>query len=125
MAKPLVVVTRAVPGEVELPGAEVRILGNEKPERGSVLEAVRGASVVISMYTDAVDREFLSAAGPSLRAVCNHAVGIENIDVRAAQERGVIVTNTPNAVTEGTADMAWLLIMAVARRLIEADRYAR
>lgn len=125
MSKPLVVVTRAVPGEVEIPGAEVRVLGNQKPAREEVLRAIRGACVVISMYTDKVDAEFLAAAGDGLKGVCNHAVGIENIDVGACRERGVIVTNTPNAVTEGTADMAWLLIMAVARRLVEADRYAR
>jgi glyoxylate reductase len=57
--------------------------------------------------------------------VCNYAVGVDNIDLTACKARGVIVTNTPNAVTEGTADMAWALILAVARRVVEADRFAR
>jgi len=72
-----------------------------------------------------VDRELLDAAGPGLKAVCNFAVGTDNIDLKACRERGVVVTNTPNAVTEGTADMAWALMLAVARRLIPADRFAR
>jgi glyoxylate reductase len=125
MAQPLVVVTRATPGEVAIPGARVVQLGDDKQPREAVLKAIRGATVIVSMYTDKVDAEYLDAAGAQLRGVCNHAVGYENIDLRACKDRGVIVTNTPGAVTEGTADMAWLLIMASARRLIEADRYAR
>jgi glyoxylate reductase len=77
------------------------------------------------MYTDAVDTEFFDAAGPNLRIVAQHAVGYENIDLAGARKRGVMITNTPNAVTEGTADLAWLLILAVSRRLVEADSYAR
>ncbi|HYF13565.1 MAG TPA: D-glycerate dehydrogenase [Phycisphaerales bacterium] len=123
--KPLVVVTREVPGEVSVPGARVRMLGAERPPRADVLEAVRGATAVVTMYSDKVDAEFLDAAGPSLRVVSNFAVGFENIDLALCASRGVVVTNTPDAVTEGTADLAWLLVMAVARRLIEADRYAR
>lgn len=81
--------------------------------------------MVVSVYFDKVDGEFLDAAGSRLRGVCNYAVGYDNIDIKECNRRSVIVTNTPHAVTEGTADMAWALILAVARRLVEADRFAR
>lgn len=77
------------------------------------------------MYTDLVDAELLDAAGDQLKVVCNFAVGYDNINISACKERGVVVCNTPDAVTEGTANLAWLLILATARRLVEADRYAR
>lgn len=120
-----VVVTRAIPGELVLDGARVCPGGESLPARDEVLERIAGAEVVVTMYTDRVDSEFLDAAGPGLRGVCNFAVGVDNIDLRACRSRGVVVTNTPKAVTEGTADLAWLLVLAAARRLIEADRYAR
>lgn len=122
---PRVAVTRKVPGEMVVPGARVEILGDGLPLRAAVLHFARGADVLVPMYTERVDTELLDAAGPGLRGVCNFAVGVNNVDLAACQARGIIVTNTPNVVTEGTADLAWLLILAVARRLIEADRYAR
>jgi len=122
---PVVAITRAIPGAVEVPGAEVRVLGDGLPTRADVLSFVRGASAVVSMFTDRVDAEFLDAAGPGLRGVANYAVGHDNIDLDECGRRGVAVSLTPDAVTEGTSNMAWLLIMACARRLIEADRYAR
>ncbi|GAB4385777.1 MAG: D-glycerate dehydrogenase [Phycisphaerales bacterium] len=120
-----VAVTRRVPGELVVPGAKVETLTDALPKREDVLRFARNADVLVCMYTEQVDEVLLDAAGPQLRGVCNFAVGVNNIDLAACQRRGVIVTNTPNAVTEGTADLAWLLILAVARRLIEADRYAR
>lgn len=124
-AQPTVVVTRAIPGELDLDGARVCPGSEALPERAAVLERIAGATVVVTMYTDRVDAAFLDAAGPGLRGICNFAVGVDNIDLDACRSRGVVVTNTPKAVTEGTADLAWLLVLAVARRLIEADRYAR
>lgn len=121
----VVVVTRRVPGEVRVPGAEVRVLSERGMTREALLRGVRGASVVVSMFSDRIDGEFLEAAGGSLKGVCNFAVGYDNIDLEACRRRGVMVTNTPHAVTEGTADLAWALILAVARRLVEADRFAR
>jgi len=120
-----VAITRAIPGVVDVPGAEVRALGDALPTRADVLGFVRGASAVVSMYTDRVDGAFLDAAGPGLRGVANYAVGHDNIDLDECRRRGVAVSLTPDAVTEGTSNMAWLLIMACARRLIEADRFAR
>lgn len=90
-----------------------------------MLERIAGASIVVTMFTDRVDEEFLDAAGPGLKGVCQFAVGVDNIDVELCRSRGVAVANTPHAVTEGTADLAWTLILAVARRLVPADRYAR
>ena len=101
------------------------MLGDAITPREQVLQAIAGASVVVTMFSDTVDEAFLEAAGPSLRGVCNFAVGYNNIDVAACVRRGVQVTNTPDAVTEGTADCAWMLILAVARRLVEAERHVR
>ncbi len=124
--RPMVVVTREVTGVVDVPGAEVR-MGRDTPRLGreELLAFVKGASVVVSMYHDQVDAEFLDAAGPGLKGVCNYAVGYENIDVPLCTRRGVVVTNTPDAVTEGTANMAVALMLAVARRVAEGDRFVR
>lgn len=122
---PIVAVTRATPGAVEIPGMQVRQLGDAQPSSEELLACVRGATAVISMYTDRVDAELLDAAGRDLRVVANHAVGVDNIDLQACSDRQVVVANTPDAVTEGTADMAWALLLAVARRLVEGDRFAR
>lgn len=120
-----IVTTRQLPGMVNVPGASVAPGPHERPSRQQVLDLVRGADAVVTMFSDKVDAEFLDAAGPQLKIVANFAVGFENIDVGLCASRGVVASNTPNAVTEGTADLAWLLILATARRLIEADRYAR
>jgi glyoxylate reductase len=93
--------------------------------RAELLEFVKGASVVVSMFHDKVDAEFLKAAGPQLKGVCNFAVGFDNIDLGACEAAGVRVTNTPDAVTEGTANIAWALLLAVARRVCEGDRFVR
>lgn len=122
---PIVAVTRTTPGLVEIPGCEIRQLGDAQPTREQSLGVVRGASGLISMMSDRVDAELLDAAGGSLRVVANHAVGFDNVDLDACRERGVVVCNTPDAVTEGTADMAWALLLGVARRLVEGDRFAR
>jgi len=123
---PIVAVTRATPGgDLSVPGAVVRQLGEDLPTREDLLRHVRGASVIVSMYMDGVDRELLDAAGPKVRGVCNFAVGFNNIDLALCRERGIVVTNTPDAVTEGTANIALLLLLACARRLVEADRFAR
>jgi len=95
------------------------------PTREQLLGFVPGLSGLVTMYTDPVDDELLDAAGEQLKVVCNFAVGHDNINISACKSRGIVVCNTPDAVTEGTANIAWLLILATARRLIEADRYAR
>lgn len=123
---PIVAICRRLPGTIALPGAEVRQNAADRAFTRDELHAfVKGAAVLITWVSERVDAALLDAAGPSLRAVCNFAVGTDNIDLPACQQRGVLVTNTPDAVTEGTADLAWTLILATARRLVEADRFAR
>jgi glyoxylate reductase len=93
--------------------------------RRQLLDFVAGSTVLVTWVSERVDAELLDAAGPGLRGVCQFAVGLDNVDLAECRRRGVLVTNTPGAVTEGTADMAWSLILAVARRLNVADRFAR
>ena len=88
-----------------------------------LLGRLKGKQGLICQSTDPVDDEVLST--PGLQVVSNVAVGYNNIDVAAAKRRGVVVTNTPDVLTETTADFAWALLMAAARRVVEADRYAR
>lgn len=120
-----IAVSRTIPGTLSIPNAAVEVLGDDLPGRAEMLAFVQGADILVTMYSERVDDELLEASGPGLRGVCNFAVGVNNIDIEACTKRGILVSNTPDAVTEGTADMAWLLVMAVARRLIESDRYAR
>jgi glyoxylate reductase len=93
--------------------------------RGELLEVVRGRDAIVTMLTEKVDAEFLTAAGPQLKIVANHAVGFDNIDVAACTEAGVLATNTPEVLTETTADTAFALLMASARRLGEGERLLR
>jgi glyoxylate reductase len=86
---------------------------------------VKGADIAVTLLHDKVDDAFLDAAGDQLRAVCNVAVGFDNIDVPAATNRGVLVTNTPAVLTEATADLAMTLILAVTRRIGEGERLIR
>jgi glyoxylate reductase len=95
------------------------------PPRDELLRAVAGCEGVLTLLTDRVDDEFLDAAGPQLKVVSNYAVGFDNVDVPACTARGIPVGNTPGVLTETTADLAFALMMAAARRLPEGDRYVR
>ena len=99
--------------------------GDGRPPRAEVLKRVAGKDALIPLLTERVDNELLDAAGPSLRIVANVAVGYDNIDLPVCTARGVAVTNTPGVLDETTADLAWALLMAVARRVVEGDRLAR
>lgn len=95
-------------------------------DRPELLDAVRGARAVVTTPPDRpIDDEVLDAAGDQLVIVSNFAVGVDNIDVAAAHRRGIIVGHTPDAVTEPTADIAWLLLLGAARRVREGERLAR
>ena len=92
--------------------------------RPELIARLRGKDGLICHIVSAIDDEVLAAA-PTVKVVANVAVGYNNIDVAAARRRGVVVTNTPDVLTETTADFAWALLMAAARRVVEADRYVR
>ena len=93
--------------------------------RSELLAAVVDAHVLVTLLTEKVDEEVLAAAGSQLRAVCNVAVGFNNIDIAACTARGVRVTNTPGVLTDATADIAIALILMVTRRLGEGERVIR
>lgn len=84
-----------------------------------------GVRALLTVLSDRIDGAVMDAAGPDLRVVANCAVGFDNIDLAAAAERGIVVTNTPDVLTEATADLAWALLMATARRIVEGDRFVR
>ena len=92
--------------------------------REELLEAVQGKDALISMLSDQVDAELMDA-GAGLKVIANYAVGFNNIDVQAATERKIPVCNTPDVLTNASADFAWTLLMAAARRLIEGDAMTR
>lgn len=129
---PRVFITRALPEagvallRRELQSVQLDVYeGDSAIPRATLLARVRGCSAILPLLTDAIDAETLDAAGPSLRIVANYAVGYNNIDVDAATERGVAVTNTPDVLTDATADLAWALLMAAARRIPESERFLR
>jgi len=92
--------------------------------KAELLARLKGKDGLVCHIVSAIDDEVLAAA-PTLKVVANVAVGYNNIDVAVARRRGVVVTNTPDVLTETTADFAWALLMAAARRVVEADHFAR
>ena len=125
-----VLVTRRIPeAGLDLLGRE---LGRFDLHRGpgplprkELLRRVRGRDGVLCLLTDRMDAEAMDAAGPRLRAISNFAVGYDNVDIAEATRRGIVVTNTPGVLTEATAEMAWALLFAAARRVPESDRFLR
>ena len=127
--KPTVYITRKLDDEVVKPLQEkfdVRMWESEsdKVPREVLLAEVTEADALWSVTADSIDREVLTA-GTKLKIVANMAVGYNNIDLEAAKERGVIVTNTPGVLTETTADLAFGLLLATARRMMEAENDVR
>jgi len=94
------------------------------PTRDELLAGVQGKQALLCLLTERIDGELLDAA-PTLRIVANLAVGYDNVDVAAAHERGVVVTNTPDVLTDATADLTWALILSAARRVVEGDTLVR
>jgi len=124
-----VFVTRPLPapgiGLLSDSGFEVRSNPEDRPlSREALLAGVREADALVCMLSDRIDRELLDSA-PMLKVVANYAVGYDNIDVGAARERGIEVTNTPGVLTEATADLAWALLLAAARNLGAGERMVR
>jgi glyoxylate reductase len=127
--RPSVFVSRVIPEEgLAAIRAECEIdlwKDDLPPPREQLLRRVAGCDGVLTLLTDRVDDEFLDAAGKKLRVVSNYAVGFDNVDVAACARRGIPVGNTPGVLTETTADLAWALLMAAARRIPEGSRYVR
>ena len=127
MSKPKVFVTRAIPQkgfELIQEFCEVDLWQSElPPTRDELVEHVRGVEGLLCLLTDKIDGEVMDEAEPQLKVVSNHAVGFDNIDVNAATARKIPVGNTPSVLTDATADFAFALLMAVARRIPEAERY--
>ncbi len=128
-ARPRVFVARRIPDEglsAVVAACDADVWPDElPPPRDELLRRVAGCDGILTLLTDRVDDELLDAAGSRLRVVSNYAVGFDNVDVAACARRGVAVGNTPGVLTETTADLAWALLMAAARRLPEGDRYVR
>jgi glyoxylate reductase len=128
-ARPPVLVTRRLPQEaldqIEAQCEMTLYQGEGAMPRDQLLAEVAGKAGAITLLTDRVDDEFLDAAGPALRIVANYAVGFDNIDVGACTRHGVLASNTPEVLTETTADIAFILMMAAARRIADGDRFLR
>ena len=129
MTKPRVLVTRIIPDEGLDPvreACDVDLWEEElPPSRDELLRRVDGIDGLLSLLTDTVDDELLDAAGAQLKVVSNFAVGFDNIDVAACTRRRIPAGNTPGVLTETTADLAFALLMAAARRVPEAVDYVR
>jgi glyoxylate reductase len=121
--KPLVVITRKLPERVETRMRELfdaQLNLDDKPmSQAELIAAMQAADVLVPTVTDRIDSEAIGQAGSRLKLIANFGTGIDNIDVPAAVQRGITVTNTPGVLTEDTADMTMALILAVPRRLTE------
>jgi glyoxylate reductase len=128
--KPRVYVTRRLPDAILdriRQHADVACFDQEDVPvpRATLLESVRGVDGILTMLTDRVDAELFEAAGPQLKVVANMAVGYDNVALEDARRFGVAVTNTPDVLTETTADLVFALILATARRVVEAEKFLR
>ena len=124
-------VTRKIPGEalekLKVGGNEVVISEFDRPLTGEELvEKVKGIDGLLCLLTDRVDGDLMDAAGPQLKIISNYAVGFDNLDVKAATDRGIVIANTPSdEVNEAVAEHTWALILSLARRIVEADESTR
>ncbi len=129
MSRPSVYVTRMIPPENidELRRHfDVEVNPDDRAlTREELKGKLKGRDGVVSLLTDTIDGDVLDAAGPQLRIVANYAVGFNNFDLAAATERGVILTNTPGVLDDATATLTLTLLLATARRVVEADEYLR
>jgi len=129
MEKPIVYVTRRIPdaGLKKLQELfEVKVHeGQMPPTHEELMREVKGVDALLPLLTDKIDAEVMDAAGKKLKVIANYAVGFNNINVKAATDRGILVTNTPGVLTETTADLTWALLMAISRRIVEADKFLR
>ncbi len=126
--QPEILISRVLPEEaVQAARSRARIdihMGDSPLPREELMRRLKRREGLICLITDTIDDELLASC-PELRVVANVAVGYNNVDVAAATRHGVVVTNTPDVLTDTTADFAWALLMATARRVVEGDRYVR
>ncbi len=125
MAK--IFITRRLPEEglKMLDEHEVEIFeGDAPPSKQEIIEGTRGKDALICLLTDKIDSEVMNASS-NLKIIANYAAGYDNIDIDEATKRGIFVTNTPGVLTETVADLAWALILAAARRIVEGDKFMR
>ena len=127
--KPRVVVTRKLPDAIETRMMElfdVQLNLDDKPmTKAQLIEAVAKADVLVPTVTDRIDAAILAQAGDQLRLIANYGTGVDHIDLASARQRGMTVTNTPDVLTEDTADMTMALFLAVSRRIAEGERVMR
>lgn len=127
--KPLVVVTRKLPEAIETRMMELfdaRLNIDDAPmSKSELIDAVKEADVLVPTVTDKIDAAVLAHAGPNLRLIANFGTGVDHVDLQTARSRGITVTNTPDVLTEDTADMTMALILSVSRRLAEGERLIR
>jgi len=127
--KPLVVVTRRLPDVIETRMMELfdcRLNVDDEPMNpGRMVEAMKGADVLVPTVTDRIDAAVLSQAGPDLKLIASFGTGVDHIDLKTARQRGITVTNTPGVLTEDTADMTMAMMLALPRRLAEGERLVR
>ncbi len=129
MQKPKVFVTRIIPEQGlrrirEFCQAEVWE-GEVPPPSEILINKVKGVDGILSLLSDPISTAVMDAAGPGLKVISNYAVGFDNIDINAATQRGIAVGNTPGILTDTTADFAFSLLMAAARRVVEGDQFVR
>ncbi|HEY9537338.1 MAG TPA: D-glycerate dehydrogenase [Kiloniellaceae bacterium] len=124
-----VIVTRRLPDVIETRMMELfdcRLNLEDRPmSQAQLIEAVKGAEVLVPTVTDRIDSAVLSQAGPQLKLIASFGTGVDHIDLKTARQRGATVTNTPGVLTEDTADMTMALILSVPRRLAEGERVVR
>lgn len=129
LKKPLVIVTRNLPDPIETRMMElfrVELNVDDVPmTQEQLVDAVKRADVLVPTVTDRIDARVLAHAGPQLRLIANFGTGVDHIDLAAARQRGITVTNTPGVLTEDTADMTMALILSVPRRVTEGERLLR
>jgi len=128
MVKPKVFVTREIPEKglnIILERFNAKVWREyTPPPKEVIIEEAKHVDALVTLLTDKIDKEVLDVA-KNLKIIVQYAVGYDNIDVEECTRRGIYVTNTPEVLTEATADFTWALILAVARRVIEADKFVR
>jgi len=126
--KPKIFVTRRIPQvglDILEKKCELKINPHDRVlTEEELIEGVKGIDGLLCLLTDTIDAKVMDT-NPELKIISNYAVGYNNIDVEEATKRGIMVTNTPGVLTDTTADLAWALLMSIARRIVEADRFIR